>query len=157
MPRIRPALALALLLAGCGEAPPATAVRVELSGGPGAGTYQSTATTPACLMEATGPVGVQFTDWTGPKEGLRSLSLVVPERTRPGAFYLGMVFGDFFTGRVVEIDTRAPTTARGEGRVTLAPRTEGTTVTVTGATEHAVALRATITCLTPDGTEGSVP
>ena len=157
----RAVLGLCLVLGGCREAPvPATRVAVRLDRGPAAGSYEGTASRPACVLAPTGPgsVAVQFTDWTGPKHGLRSLSLVVPSPARPTDFYLGMVFGDFFAGRVIEIDTRAAAPApRGKGRVTVAPAEGGTAVTVTGETENAVALTATILCLTPVSLEGANP
>ena len=131
---------------------------VRLDRGPAAGSYEGTASRPACVLAPTGPgsVAVQFTDWTGPKHGLRSLSLVVPSPARPTDFYLGMVFGDFFAGQVLEIDTRATTPVpRGHGQVAVQSSSRTTTVTVTGETDSAVTLTATITCLTPNGTEGT--
>jgi hypothetical protein len=83
---------------------------------------------------------------------------VVPAPERPDDFYIGMVFGDFFAGTVHEIETRAAApVARGHGRVIVRPLRQGTVVMVTGATERDVAISATITCQTPDSTEGTVP
>lgn len=161
MYRSRPILLLGLVLGGCQSAPaPGTAVRVEIAGGANPGVYETSGREISCAGPAAGAegLGVQFTDWTGPKEGLRSLSLVLPSSQRPEDFYLGMVFGDFFAGRVIEIDTRAAAPApRGKGRVTVAPAEGGTAVTVTGETENAVALTATILCLTPVALEGANP
>lgn len=161
MYRSRPILLLGLVLSGCQSAPaPGTAVRVEIAGGTNPGVYQSSGREISCAGSAAGAegLGVQFTDWTGPKEGLRSLSLVLPSAQAPDDFYLGMVFGDFFAGRVIEIDTRAAAPApRGKGKVTVVPAQGGTAVTVTGETENAVALRATILCLTPVPSEGVTP
>lgn len=161
MCRCRRTVLLGLVLGGCQSAPaPGTAVRVEIAGGDNPGVYETSGREISCAGSAAGPagLGVQFTDWTGPKEGLRSLSLVLPSAQRPDDFYLGMVFGDFFAGRVLEIDTRAAAPApRGKGRVTVAPADGGTAVTVTGETENAVALTATILCLTPVPLEGANP
>ena len=161
MYRGRRILLLGLVLSGCQSAPaPGTAVRVEIAGGANPGVYQTSSREISCAGRAAGTegLGVQFTDWTGPKEGLRSLSLVLPSAQAPDDFYLGMVFGDFFAGRVIEIDTRAAAPApRGKGRVTVVPARGGTAVTVTGETEHAVALTATILCLTPVPSEGVTP
>lgn len=152
---MRPGRAAAWLLlaaAACQAAPaPATRVRVTLAGSEH-GQFEGTAATSACVRAPAGPgsLGVQFTDWTGPKDGLRSLSLVVPAVSRPGDFYLGMVFGDFFAGHVLEIETRAGApAARGHGAVRVAPGGGTTTVTVTGTTDEAVTLTATITCVNP--------
>ncbi len=150
---MRSAQWLTCLLLACQAAPaPATRVRVDL-GGSERGQFESTAVKSACVAAPAGPgsLGVQFTDWTGPKDGLRSLSLVVPALKRPTDFYLGMVFGDFFAGHVLEIETRAGAPdARGHGEVRVASDGGTTTVTVTGTTELAVALTATITCVNPE-------
>ena len=155
----RPLLGLCLVLGGCREAAaPATRVAVRLERGPAAGSYESSASRPACVLAPAGPGGVtvQYTDWTGPKHGLRSLSLVVPSPARPTDFYLGMVFGDFFAGQVLEIDTRATTPVpRGHGQVAVQSSSRMTTVTVTGETDSAVPLTATITCLNLNGMEGT--
>lgn len=150
---------LLLWLGGCRAEPgPAAAVRIELAGGSNPGVYLARSQTPACSRDLVGPGswGVQLTDWTGPKAGLRSLQLVIPSRAEPAQFYLGMVFGDFFTGVVREIETRpsAPR-VKGHGRVTLLQRRDGATVTVTGITQDSIAITATIACQAQEKTGGS--
>lgn len=160
MPARRRWLSLTLTLVACRGSATPPAVEVELAGGAHPGVYQSRGTLASCVGEATGDggLGVQFTDWTGPKDGLRSLSLVLPSATRPDDFYLGLVFGDFFAGSVLEIDTRAASPApRGHGVVSLVPVARRTIVTVTGATADAVALTATIICATVEGGKGTEP
>ncbi len=140
-----------LLLGACGaEQPaPATAVRLTLSGGPNPGGYAAVSSETACRRDLLGPGswGVQLTDWTGPKEGLRSLQLVLPSVSRPQDFYLGLVFGDFFVGTVHEIETRRGAPAiRGEGRATVIHDRQTRIVAVSGKTQDGVAIAATITC-----------
>jgi len=143
-------LALALT-PGCrtAVAGPAAAVRLELAGGSNPGLYQATADQPACTRDlvGAGSWGVQLTDWKGPKSGLRSLQLVVPSRARQDQFYLGLVFGDFFTGIAREIETRpASPRPKGHGRVSIEPYPGGATVRVAGVTQDSVAITATIAC-----------
>lgn len=148
------------LLASCRSAaagPPAT-VRLELAGGSNPGVYQATADQPACARDLVGPDswGVQLTDWTGPKAGLRSLQLVVPSRARQDQFYLGLVFGDFFTGIAREIETRpASPRPKGHGRVLIELSPSGATVRVTGVTQDGVAITATIACTLMQGEQGA--
>jgi hypothetical protein len=86
------------------------------------------------------------------------MQLVLPAPERPDDFYLGMVFGDFFAGTVHEIETRtAAPVPRGHVRVLVRPMEHGTVLMVTGETASAVAISATITCQTPDSTEGTEP
>jgi hypothetical protein len=93
---------------------------------------------------------VQLTDWKGPKEGLRSLQLLVPSEKRQDQFYLGVVFGDFFTGFAREIETRnASPRPKGRGRVTIEPTPEGATMRISGVTQDNVAISATIACNIP--------
>jgi hypothetical protein len=150
-----------LLLGAChrGRPGPAAVVRLEITGGPNPGVYQASSNAPACLREVTGAGswGVQLTDWRGPKAGLRSLQLVVPSTTQPGRFYLGLVFGDFFTGVVHEIETRpAALRQRGHGQVSILPRRDGATVSVSGMTMDSVAITATITCATAQDHRGGI-
>jgi hypothetical protein len=159
---LRRAAWLSLALGACAgkSAEPAAAVAMDLHGGPNPGRYQSGASRPSCSRDLVGPGSwaIQYSDWNGPKSGLRSLQLVVPAPERPDQFYLGMVFGDFFAGSIHEIETRASAPVqRGHGKVIVRPLRQGTVVMVTGATEHNVAVSATITCQTPDSTEGTVP
>lgn len=141
---------LALLGACHSQDPrPGAVVRLELTGGPNPGVYEASSTTPACLPDVTGrgSLGVQLTDWQGPKAGLRSLQLVVPATGRASEFYLGLVFGDFFTGVVHEIESRpAAPVLRGRGQVSILPTRGGETVSITGMTMDSVAIRATIAC-----------
>lgn len=141
-------LVVALLLGGCAAEPPAVAVRVELSGGRNPGVYSATANE-GCVegIVGQGSWAVQLTNWTGPKAGLRSLQLVVPAQAHPAELYLGLVFGDFFTGVVHEIDTR-PTSRviRGRGMLGIDTTEDGATLIVTGSTADSVALTATIAC-----------
>jgi hypothetical protein len=159
--RLVPAPLLFALLAGCraAAAGPAAAVRVELAGGSNPGVYQATADQPACTRDLVGPGswGVQLTDWKGPKAGLRSLQLVVPAPAQQDQFYLGLVFGDFFTGIAREIETRpASPRPKGNGRVSIEPYPGGATVRVTGVTQDSVAVTATIACtLTQEEQGGS--
>lgn len=153
---------LSLAVAACGIQParPAAGVAVDLGGGPNPGRYQSAEANPTCTRGLVGPGSwaIQYSDWSGPKSGLRSLQLVLPAAEQPDDFYLGMVFGDFFAGTVHEIETRASApAARGHGKVIVRPLGRGTLVMVTGATERDVAISATITCQTPGSTEGTVP
>ncbi|MEO8138138.1 MAG: hypothetical protein ABI742_00770 [Gemmatimonadota bacterium] len=152
---------LSLALGACGTQPsgPAAGVVVELAGGPNPGRYQNAKAFPTCSrgLVGQGSWAVQYSDWTGPKSGLRSLQLVLPAAEHPDDFYLGMVFGDFFAGTVYEIETRATApAAHGRGNVIVRPMGHGTVVKVTGETQGAVAISATITCQTPDSTEGTV-
>lgn len=154
MPRGRLTGTFLLLLGACqgGGSGPATAARVQLSGGANPGAYEVRSETPACARDLVGPGswGVQLTDWTGPKAGLRSLQLVVPVRTTSDQFYLGMVFGDFFTGIVHEIETRPDAPRRkGQGSVTVQERGDGATISVTGLTQDSVSITATIACALP--------
>ncbi len=153
---------LTLALAACATQParPAAGVAVNIGGGPNPGRYQSDQSSPTCSRGLVGPGSwaIQYSDWTGPRTGLRSLQLVVPAAAQPDDFYIGMVFGDLFAGTVHEIETRASAPApRGQGKVIVRPLRHGTVVMVTGATEHDVTISATITCQTPDSTEGTVP
>lgn len=140
-----------LLLAGCrlGHAPVAD-VTLTLAGGGNPGQFEAHATQATCSRDlvGAGSWGVQLTDWTGPKEGLRSLQLLIPQDTVQDQFYLGMVFGDFFTGVAREIETRADSPRpKGHGRVTIVnhPPT-GATFRVTGVTQDSVAVEAIVAC-----------
>ncbi len=153
-------LSLAAVACGTQPARPAAGVAVDLGGGPNPGRYQSEKSIPTCSrgLVGRGSWAIQYSDWTGPRSGLRSLQLVVPAPEQPDDFYLGMVFGDFFAGTVHEIETRASApAARGRGKVIVRPLGRGTVVMVTGKTDRDVAISATITCQTPDSTEGTVP
>jgi len=149
---------LLMLLGACaGESGPAAAARVELAGGSNPGAYEVRSRTPACNRDLVGPGswGVQLTDWTGPKAGLRSLQLVVPARSATDQFYLGMVFGDFFTGVVHEIETRPDSPRpKGHGAVTVQEQGDAATVSVTGVTQDSVAITATIACELPRAEQG---
>lgn len=142
--------ALSLLLAGCRlGARPTAEVRLELVGGSNPGLYQASADQPACSRNLVGPGswGVQLTDWKGPKAGLRSLQLLIPSEKQQDRFYLGVVFGDFFTGIAREIETRyASPRPKGHGRVTIEPTPGGATMRITGVTQDSVAIEATIAC-----------
>lgn len=142
---------LALMLGACGadRPAPATLVRLTLTGGPNPGVYESTAPEDLCQQDLLGPGswGVQLTDWSGPRWGLRSLQLALPSASRPREFYLGLVFGDFFTGTTHEIETRpAAPPRRGAGQATVFQDRRARTIAITGQTEDSVALVATITC-----------
>jgi hypothetical protein len=149
-----------LLLGGCAAEPPAVAVRVELAGGANPGVYTASANDPACVegIVGRGSWAVQLTSWTGPKTGLRSLQLVVPAQDRPDELYLGLVFGDFFTGVVHEIETR-PTSgvSRGRGVLGIDTTEDGATLIVTGSTADSVALTATIACARTQEKAGVTP
>ena len=79
---------LALGANGCSrEAPaPATTVRVVLEDGAGSGSYDAVSQDSACLPGLVGPGSwsVQFSDWKGPRKGLRSLQLVIPQSADTG-------------------------------------------------------------------------
>ena len=147
-------------LAGCmaEPAPPSTTVEVRLDGGQHPGTYSARSTLPACTRNATGhgSLEIQLSDWSGPSQGLRSLQLVVPADSAAGdsVFYLGLVFGDLFTGTVHEIETRpGAERQKGRGRVRIEGGPTERTVAITGKTSDSVAIAATIQChrvLTPD-------
>lgn len=153
-------LVLLSMLAGCQAERPAVAVRVELAGGANPGVYTAVAPEPGCNRGLLGPGSwaIQLTDWTGPKSGLRSLQLVVPSQARPTELYLGLVFGDFFTGVVHEIETRpeAPQ-AKGWGELRLDSTEDGETLIVTGSTGDTVALTATIACARTQERPGTTP
>jgi len=142
---------VALASITCAAEPPATAVRVELSGGPNPGVYQASSATSACTRDlmGKGSWAVQLNDWTGSERGLRSLQLVVPAAAanRGSEFYLGLVFGDVFSGPVHEIETRvgAPR-VKGEGWVEVREREGVGTVVITGVTGENVTVSATIQC-----------
>lgn len=142
-----------LLLAGCGMGrAPAAEVELRLVGGTNPGRYEARAAQATCSRNLVGPGswGVQLTDWTGPKEGLRSLQLLVPVDTVQDQFYLGIVFGDFFTGVAREIETRADSPRpKGRGRVTIVnhPPT-GATFRVSGVTQDSIAIEAIVACHT---------
>jgi hypothetical protein len=143
-------------LAGCAapESRPASGVTVEISGGPNPGSYTGTAPAATCVREPIGPgsLGVQYSDWGGPSNGLRSLQLMLPAESRPREFYLGLAFGDPFSGAVHEIETRAEAPARrGDGAVSVTVSDRETTVTVTGKTADAVAITTRIECRKPAG------
>jgi hypothetical protein len=155
-------VAMAAALGACGaqRAGRPRGVAVNLEGGPNPGHYMDSVAVPTCTRGLVGPRSwdIQYSDWTGPRTGLRSLQLVVPAPDHPESFYLGMVFGDLFVGTVHEIDTRATApVARGTGTITLRPVGTGTLVTLKGATKDDVAVSATIACQTPDSMEGTVP
>jgi hypothetical protein len=153
-------LALMTLLAGCKAERPAAAVRVELANGANAGVYTAIAPAPGCVRGLLGPGSwaLQLTDWTGPKAGMRSLQLVVPSQSRPKELYLGLVFGDFFTGSVHEIETRpdAPL-LKGRGELGMDSTEDGATLVVTGSTGDTVALTATIACARTQEKPGATP
>jgi hypothetical protein len=152
--------ALPLLLVSCrlGHAP-AAEVQLTLTGGSNPGVYQAEADQPACSRDllGRGSWGVQLTDWKGPKAGLRSLQLVVPADTLQDQFYLGVVFGDFFTGIAREIETRPDSPRpKGHGHVTVDSSPAGATFRVDGVTQDSVAIQATIACHMAQATkEGS--
>jgi hypothetical protein len=142
-----------LMLWACSVDPPAPAItaHVELTGGTNPGVYDARSLVPGCSRDllGKGSWGIQLSDWSGPKSGLRSLQLVVPRDTAGGdsVFYLGMVFGDFFAGTVHEIETRhGAARHRGSGRVTIGRGSDGRTVAITGLTSDGVAIAATIEC-----------
>ncbi len=158
----RPVLrvSLPLLLLGCrlGHAP-AAEVELTMTGGSNPGVYRAEAEQPSCSRDLVGPGswGVQLTDWKGPKAGLRSLQLVVPADTLEEQFYLGLVFGDFFTGVAREIETRPDSPRpKGHGQVHVDPSPAGATFRVSGVTQDSVAIQATIACHMAQATkEGS--
>ena len=153
-------LALLVSLAGCRAEQPALAVRVELAGGVNPGVYTAVAPAHQCGRGLLGPGSwaVQLTDWTGPRNGLRSLQLVVPSQARPTELYLGLVFGDFFTGVVHEIETRPGAPVRkGWGELGMDSTQDGATLIVTGSTGDSVALTATIACARTQEKPGSTP
>jgi hypothetical protein len=156
----RAALLSTMLLAGCQAERPAVAVRIELAGGVNPGVYTAVAPAPGCAKGLMGPGSwaIQLTDWTGPKAGLRSLQLVVPSQARPQELYLGLVFGDFFTGVVHEIETRpdAPR-MKGWGELGMDSTDDGATLVVTGSTGDTVALTATIACARTQEKPGTTP
>lgn len=141
--------AVPLLLAGCRHVPVAE-VELTLVGGSNPGQYQARATQATCSRDlvGAGSWGVQLTDWAGPKEGLRSLQLVVPMDTVQDQFYLGLVFGDFFTGVAREIETRADSPRpKGHGRVIVVNHSPAdATFRVTGVTQDSIAVEAMIAC-----------
>jgi hypothetical protein len=153
-------LSILLLVAGCEAERPAVAVQVELAGGVNPGVYTAVAPAAGCIRGLLGPGSwaVQLTDWTGPRAGLRSLQLVVPSQARPTELYLGLVFGDFFTGIVHEIETRpdAPL-LRGRGELGIDSTEDGATLIVTGSTGDTVALTATIACARTQEKPGATP
>ena len=65
-------------IGACSRRPhaPATAARIELRGGPNPGTYEAGSPEAGCSRDLLGPGSstVQMSDWTDPKNGLRSLS-----------------------------------------------------------------------------------
>lgn len=152
-------LSTMMLAAGCSERP-AVAVRVELASGANAGVYTAVAPAPGCVRGLLGPGSwaVQITDWTGPREGMRSLQLVIPSQARPTELYLGLVFGDFFTGRVHEIESRsgAPV-AKGWGELGIDSTEDGATLVVSGSTRDTVAITATIACARTQEKPGATP
>ncbi len=153
-------LAMLLFAVGCQAERPAVAVQVELAGGVNPGVYTAVAPGQGCNRGLLGPGSwaVQLTDWTGPKTGLRSLQLVVPSQARPTELYLGLVFGDFFTGVVHEIETRpeAPL-VKGWGELGMDSTDDGVTLVVTGSTGDTVALTATIACARTQEKPGTTP
>lgn len=153
-------LPLLALLAGCQAKRPAASVRVELAGGANPGVYTAIAQEPGCSAGLLGPGSwaLQLTDWTGPKSGLRSLQLVVPSQARPSELYLGLVFGDFFTGVVHEIESRpdAPL-LKGHAELGIDSTEDGVTLIVTGSTGDTVALTATIACARTQEKPGRTP
>lgn len=145
---VRAWLPLALVSCRLGRAPSA-AVQLTLTGGSNPGVYRAEADRPACSRNLVGPGSwaVQLTDWKGPKEGLRSLQLVVPADSLKQQFYLGLVFGDFFTGVAREIETRPDSPRpKGHGQVEIEPSSAGATFRVSGVTQDSVAIQATIAC-----------
>jgi hypothetical protein len=81
--------------------------------------------------------------------------LVVPSRAQQDQFYLGLVFGDFFTGIAREIETRpASPRPKGHGRLSIEPSPGGATIRVTGVTQDSVAITATIACTLMQGEQG---
>lgn len=150
-----------MLLGACGaERPaPATVVQVSIGGGPNPGRYESVSREDLCRRDLLGPGswGVQLTDWTGPRRGLRSLQLALPSADHPQEFYLGLVFGDFFVGTTHEIESR-PTAPepRGRGQATALEDRDARIIAVTGQTWDSVAITATITCRNRQGTKGRV-
>jgi hypothetical protein len=153
MPRWRGAgvvLAGLVVLASCARTPQAaTQVELTLEGGPNPGRYEVRSADAGCREGLLGPGSwmVQLTDWTGPKAGLRSLQLMVPAVDAPERFYLGLVFGDFFTGTVHEIETRAGVAEQhGAGQATVTRQADASTVAITATTKDSVAIRATIIC-----------
>jgi hypothetical protein len=149
-----------LWLTGCrlAAARPPAEVQLELVGGSNPGVYQASADQPACNRDLVGPGswGIQLTDWKGPKSGLRSLQLVVPSAANQDQFYLGLVFGDFFTGIAREIETR-PVSPRpkGRGRVLIESVPGRATVRITGITQDSVAITATIACVLSQAAQGA--
>ena len=140
-----------LMLAACGpEAPDAAVeVKLELTGGANPGTYLARSAQAGCTQDVTGPGSwsVQLTDWSGAKDGLRSLQLMLPSRAAPEQFYLGLVFGDFFTGTVHEIETRDRAVERhGAGRAMVIKDRTSDIAVEKGWTKDSVAIVATITC-----------
>lgn len=153
-------LLLLALVAGCREERPAVAVQVELTGGRNPGVYTAQAVAPGCEKGLLGPGSwtVQLTDWGGPREGLRSLQLVVPSQARPKELYLGLVFGDFFTGIVHEIESRPSAPLRkGWGELGVDSTVDGATLVVTGSAGDSVALTATIACARTQEKAGTTP
>ena len=147
-PVARVLLPLMLLSCRLGRTPPA-AVQLTVTGGSNPGEYRAEADRPACSRNLIGPGSwaVQLTDWKGPKEGLRSLQLVIPVDTLVQQFYLGLVFGDFFTGVAREIETRPDSPRpKGHGQVEIDSAPAGATFRVRGVTQDNVVIQATIAC-----------
>lgn len=131
---------------------PPTAVDVVMQDGPTAGSYSVVSFDVACTrgIVGEGSWGVQFSDWKGRRQGLRSLQLVVPAAVDTGSsseFYLGLVFGTFSDGATYEIDTR-PGAARagGSGSVRIGPADSGTALTIVGRTDDGNGVAAVVHC-----------
>jgi hypothetical protein len=142
---------LALGANGCShEAPaPATTVRVVLEDGAGSDSYDAVSRDSACLpgLVGLGSWTVQFSDWKGPRKGLRSLQLVIPQSADTGKFYLGLVFGTLSDGVIYEIDTRPGSASHtGSGSVQIGEEAGGSTLTVIGQTDKGTKVTAVVRC-----------
>lgn len=127
-------------------------VKVTLTGGPDAGTFEAQARDAGCSYGLTGPDswGNQYSDNTV-TTGLSSLQLIVPSTKAAAAgtdkFLTTVTIGKLLEGRSYEIETRdGELKPGGSGTVTVKDSGNTGTVSITGTTKNNVKIDATITC-----------
>ena len=130
-------------------------IKVVITGGANAGTYNLTSTETTCSRNATGAnsFGNQYS--TRAKTGLTSVQLVIGDAKKAasggtGDCYLSVRFGDIMKGTKYEYGklpaSFGGTDAGGKGTASLSGSGNSTTSTIEGTTKAGVKLQVTIQC-----------
>ncbi len=130
-------------------------IKVVITGGANAGTYNLASTETTCSRNATGAnsFGNQYS--TRAKTGLTSVQLIISDAKKAasggtGDCYLSVRFGDIMKGTTYEFGKMPKlfggTDAGGKGMASLSGSGNNTTSTIDGTTKAGVKIQVTIQC-----------